>query len=290
VNSELIRVAIALVGSSIASYYDVFNNRNVPTIFSYSLIAIGLLLNVLTADTGFLIGSLGIVALIFIFGYLIYRMGQIGGADVLLFVAIALLLPDAPPSLLQPANLPFRYPTILSIFVLSGILAIFGISLKYIPRVFKDIIKGEKIEVSGIQFFLSLTLAFVYIMFMVIVNSMLPLSTMAIAVLIITIVCSLFLSMFRAHIADRYMIRSVRIGEIDEEDVLALEKIDASIVSEFNLKKVLTKGEIEKLKKIKKMKVFPVYKNMPAFMPYILIALILILIFGNPIAYVFWVG
>ena len=50
------------------------------------------------------------------------------------------------------------------------------------------------------------------------------------------------------------------------------------------------KEEIEKLRKIKKMKVFPVYKNMPAFMPYILIALILLLVFGNPMAYVFWMG
>ena len=287
---ELVRVVIALVGSSIASYYDLFNNRNVPTIFSYSLIAIGLLLNIVTLDTGFLINSLGLVVLILIFGYLVYRMGQIGGADVLLFVALALLLPTAPPSLFKPADVPFNYPTIAFIFVLSGIIAIFGISLKYLPRVFKDITMGEKIEVSGVQFFLSLTLAFIYIMFIVIVNTILQLSAITIAVLILIIICNSFLSMFKVHIADRYMIRPVRVNEIDEEDVLAVEKMDADIVREFNLKKVLTKWEIEKLKKIKKIKEFPVYKDMPAFIPYVLMALILILVFGNPLAYVFWVG
>lgn len=287
---ELIRIAVALIGTSIAAYFDLFKNRNVPTKFSYSLIAVALILNILSLDVGFLVSRLELAGLIFVLGYLIYRMGQIGGADVLLFVALALLLPDSPPSLLKPESLLFEYPIMLSVFLLSGMLAIFGIFLKYMPMVLFDMIRGEKVRVNALQLFLSVAVAFAYVLLINTVNSFFQLSAIAIIAIIFIAASSLLLSIFREHIADKYMIRYVGIKAIDEEDVLALEKLDADIVKRFNLKRVLTEKEIEKLKKIKRIRKFPVYKNMPVFIPYILIALILILIFGNPMGYIFELG
>ncbi len=299
---EVVRLAICLAGCAGATYYDLFNRRNVPSWLTYTLVALGALFALasfnidLIMSNGFtalldMTVSSGILAALFIFaiGYALYRVGQIGGADVLVFVSIALLLPEAPQSIYLTAKPQLGFPFVVSIFVLSGILAVFGIFLRYIPLTLYNMLKGE-VSVNPSQVLLAAATLTFYAAFLYYLNSLVELPQTQLAVFGAVIVCATSLFAFKDYISDKYMIRMVVVGEIDEEDILAVEKMDPKLVSEYKLDRLLTPKEIEKLKKIGRKKKFPVYKEMPVFMPYVLIALLAALLFGDPLAYLFPLG
>lgn len=273
-----------------ATYYDLFNRRNVPSWLTYSLVILGALFTLASFNVN-VIASNGLVALvIFVFGYILYRIGQIGGADVLIFVSIALLLPEAPQSILLQAQSPLNLPFVVSVFVLSGMLAVFGIFLQYIPATIYDMIRGEEVSINLSQVLLAAATLLFYGAFIYYLNGIVELPQTEIAVFAAVVICATSLFAFKDHISDKYMIRMVGVDEIDEEDILAIEKMDPGVVGKYKLDRLLTLKEIEKLKKIGRKKKFPVYKEMPVFMPYVLIALIAALLFGNPLAYLYPMG
>ncbi|NYZ76486.1 prepilin peptidase [Candidatus Micrarchaeota archaeon] len=283
----LLRFAICFVGCAAATYYDLFNRRNVPSWVTYSLVAIGALFTLASLNANVIVSS-GVVALvIFVFGYILYRTGQIGGADVLVFISIALLLPEAPQSMLLQAKSQLDLPFVVSVFVLSGVLAIFGIFLNYIPLIILDFLRGEKVRIDAAQVALAAFTLVFYAAFLYYMNGMVELPQTQLAIFAAVIVCATSLFALKDHISEKYMIRMVGVNEIDEEDVLAIEKMDPKLVSEHKLDRLLTLGEIEKLKTLGKGKKFPVYKEMPVFMPYVLLALAAALLFGDPLAYLY---
>jgi Flp pilus assembly protein protease CpaA len=286
----VLRFVICFIGCAGATYYDLFNKRNVPSWLTYSLVALGALFTLASLNVN-VIASNGLVALvIFVFGYILYRAGQIGGADVLVFVSIALLLPEAPQSILLQVQSPLGLPFVVSIFVLSGILAVFGIFLQYIPATIYDMVKGEEVSINPSQVLLAVATLLFYGAFLYYLNGIVELPQIEIVVFAAAVVCATSLFAFKDHISDKYMIRMVGVDEIDEEDILAIEKMDPRVVSKYKLDRLLSLKEIEKLKKMGKKKKFPVYKEMPVFMPYVLIALAAALLFGNPLAYLYPMG
>ncbi|MFH1448141.1 MAG: hypothetical protein ABIG39_04720 [Candidatus Micrarchaeota archaeon] len=52
------------------------------------------------------------------------------------------------------------------------------------------------------------------------------------------------------------------------------------IFKKYDLKKLLTDKELKRLKDVP-IKEFPIYKNMPCFMPYILLSIIITLVTGD---------
>jgi hypothetical protein len=182
------------------------------------------------------------------------------------------------------------FPFVVSVFVLSGILAVFGIFLQYIPPILCDILRGEKVTINASQVLLAAATLLFYSAFLYYMNGIVGIPEAQLVVFGAVVVCATVLFAFRDHISEKYMIRMVGIDEIDEEDILAVEKMDPKLVKEYKLDRLLTPKEIEKLKKIGKRKKFPVYKEMPVFMPYVLIALAAALLFGNPLAYLYPMG
>ncbi|MCX6777656.1 MAG: hypothetical protein NT157_02115, partial [Candidatus Micrarchaeota archaeon] len=87
------------------------------------------------------------------------------------------------------------------------------------------------------------------------------------------------------YITDRFIIEKLPLSRIEEEDVLAIEKMNPKLVAKYKLKKLLTARELARMKKAKiPLKKYPVYANMPVFLPYILASLLLTLLFGDPLA------
>jgi len=284
---EMLRFAICFVGCTAATYYDLFNRRNVPTWLSYSLVALGIIFTLATLNTSDIIFAFAVALAIFAFGYLLYRAGQIGGADVLMFISIALLLPNAPKPLLTDVEPQLSFPFVVSIFVLSGMLGVFGIFVKYVPVTLYEIIRGEKIEINRTHALLSIAMMILYLVFLYFLNSIVEMPQVQLAVFAAVVICATSVFSLKEHIAEKHMIRMVSVEDIDEEDVLAIEKMDQKLVSKYKLDKLLTASEIEKLKKMGKRKKFPVYKEMPVFMPYVLIALLLSALFGDPLVYLY---
>jgi Flp pilus assembly protein protease CpaA len=283
----MLRFAICFVGCAGATYYDIFNKRNVPSWLTYSLVAIGALFTLASFNMNVIVSSGAVAFVIFVFGYILYRTGQIGGADVLVFISIALLLPEAPTSIFLHANSQLGLPFVVSIFVLSGVLAVFGIFLKYIPLTIRDVLMGEKLKIDLSQFALAIFTLVFYSVFVYYMNGIIELPQTQLVVFAAVIVSATSVFALKDHISEKYMIRMVGVDEIDEEDVLAVEKMDPKLVKGYKLDRLLTLKEIEKLKKMGKKKKFPVYKEMPTFMPYVLIALAAALLFGDPLAYLY---
>jgi len=285
-----LRFAMCLVGCAAATYYDLFNRRNVPTYLTYGMVGLGVLFTLASFNTSGIMQNFGVAIAIFIVGYLLYRAGQIGGADVLVFVAIALLLPESPQPLLTSLESPFNFPFVISIFLLSGVLGVFGIFLKYVPRTLYDAFRGEQVKLNLSQVLQSMLLLIVYLIFLYYISGIVPLPQAQLFVFVGVVICSTMLFSLKDHISDKYLIHMVGVKDIDEEDVLAIEKMDEKVVKKYGLDRLLVPEQIAKLKKMGKGKKFPVYTDMPVFMPYVLIALVASLLFGDPLMYFYPIG
>lgn len=281
----MIRLGVALAGCAIATYYDLFNNRNVPNLLTYSMVILGVLFNVIDFSFENATMAFGPAILFFVFGYYFYINGQIGGADLLIFVAIALLLPQQPPSLIEYEITPiFTLPYVLSIFLISGILFSLYILATMLPKVIIGVLQG-KAKLDKQRAALSLIIIIMYSFFLWHMKDLIPAAYVVIVAMII--VSAFFVYLFREFILDEYIIETVPLKEIEEEDVLAIERMDDKIVKKYELKKLLTASELERMSKLP-IKKYPIYKNMPCFMPYILAAIIVTLITGD--IFIFMVG
>ena len=115
---ELIRVVVAFVGTAIGAYYDIFNKKNIPDKFLYAFLAVAFVVNLVFYEESLFLFSVGVAIFFSAIGYLFYRLGQLGGADVFIIAAIMLLLPIHPSFIEMSFNLPF----IFSVFIFSGVL------------------------------------------------------------------------------------------------------------------------------------------------------------------------
>jgi len=277
---EIARLGVALAGTLAATYYDLTQNRTVPDWLTFGLVGIGMICAIITFDAASAVSVFVPVVFVIGIGYPLYRMGQIGGADVLLYAAIALLVPYAPKGLLveaQPSYL-MQLPFILSIFLASGVL--FGIVTfaRYAPAALEALANGKvKLTKEQAAYSLVMLAAGAAVSAFGIQGSM-PVAF--VAAVVFSVVISVFFYVFKDFVARKFLVREVAIAQIDEEDVLAVEEMRPALVKKFGLQRLLTANEIAKLKKTG-LKKFPVYKNLPAFTPYVLIALVLSVLFGD---------
>jgi preflagellin peptidase FlaK len=280
---EALRIASLLAFLAISSYFDIFNRKNVPVGIPYAMIALGIILNLATMDFGVIVSSATVALLIVTVGYVIYRTGQIGGADVLIFTGIALLVPSQPAALLplEPASHFFLYPFVFSAFLISGFLALIGLSFQYVPAVSSSLLRGEtKIELKNALLAVLVSGTYIAVVFLLVqAQRIAPVQALFISALALL---AGFLTLFKDKIT-LAMIEWVPLGEIDEEDVIALNLLKPSLVKKLALDPVVTRTEREKLKK-SGLKSFPIFKGMPAFLPYVFFAALLVVVFGDPLA------
>ncbi|MEW6328736.1 MAG: A24 family peptidase [Candidatus Micrarchaeota archaeon] len=281
---ETARVLAALVGVGYAAYLDYTNNRNIPDWLTYSLVAAGVLANLATLNVGVIFGALAVAFVIALIGYPLYRAGELGGADILIFIAIALLLPTQPKPLLAPAQaMQPIYPFVLPLFLVSGVIFTFYMFLLYAPRVFASIALGEMVGINKLRAASALVIILAYSAILWIVNSILPFAPLLLALVFFVVLASAFFAVFKEHIARAYLVEWVPFKKIDEEDVLALEMMSKRTVARYKLHKLLSAPELQKLKKLK-LKKYPIYKNLPALLPHVFVALLLLVLFGDPLS------
>ena len=293
---ELARIAVAVAGTAIATYYDITHNRNVPDWLSFGMLGLGVLAAVAgLAMTGFanwqdVAGAVVMPAAVVLgLGYLLYRAGQIGGADVIIFAAIALLMPAAPKGVLAGAGASglqavqiVQIPFVFSLFLVSGIL--FGVVTfgRYLVPCMHAAV-GGKVRLGREQTLYLVLLTFTGAVFMWFARAN-ALPAQFILIFLAAMVFSAFFFVFKSFIARQFLIRVVGVKGMDEEDVLAIEEMEPALVRKYGLKKLLTRAEIARLSRLP-IKKFPVYKNMPAFLPYVFAALALSLLFGDVLAF-----
>ncbi len=296
-NFELLRIAIALLGTSIAAYQD-WKTSYIDDKILYTMIATGLLLNIATFDTNFIAFSIGGALLIAIAGYFTYKQGQFGGGDVLLFAALQLLLPLAPLETTSAINITTLlnnsifttaaslFPFFVSIFATASLLALIASSCGYAYQLHLKKIqwRPDKIVTFAI---IALTVTF-----LVWFNSVRQLTIGQTSLFILMAASAVFSTAMKKQVMKEIIVKKIKISEVEDEDILATEEMDKKIIEKYGVERVLTRENVEKLKKVQRetgMNLFPVYKNLPRFGPYVLAGLILNLLLLNFLAFVLFI-
>jgi preflagellin peptidase FlaK len=148
ISIPLIAIIIAIAVCIYASYSDL-RWGIIPNKLTFPLIGVGIILNgiyyITTGNLLLLLGTLIITLLVFLFGYLFWKMGAWAGGDVKLFTALAALIPFYPTLLnyqLFNITLPITasYPFPLTL-IINSILSMLPFLLIYVLFI---VIKNKK--------------------------------------------------------------------------------------------------------------------------------------------------
>ena len=273
-------VAVAFTGA--AAYYDIFNKKWVPDALLWCFLGAALLLNIIFFDQALFVSALAVAIIVAAITYLLYRMGQLGGADVLVMASIALAIPYLPKPLLAAAQ-PVPYPFFLSILAPTGIAFILHMLCRFLPYISRKLAKGEvkftAEKVAGPVIVFAALVAFGFM------APSLPVSLPPAYFAVISFLGAalIFFSLFMPEIKAS-MVEKLPVSRLQCEDVLALEQMPL-LAKKLSLAPVISEKTIAALKKAK-VKSVPVYTGMPFFLPYLFFGLLFTLLFGDLIYYV----
>ncbi|MEM3075472.1 MAG: hypothetical protein QW590_01460 [Candidatus Bilamarchaeaceae archaeon] len=270
VPGELVRLIVALAGVAIATYYDVFNRKNIPDKFLYGFLAVAVLLNLVFFDADLLIFTMCVALFFAVVGYVFYRAGQIGGADVITMVCIVLLVPFVP----SFASMPFRVPFIIPVIIFGGLLFAVYATAKFGLKILSE--GGNPRVVYGLLIIPYLIFAYVY--------ATSPLfSPTYFGIITVLLLATIFFMMYKDDI-NGMLAEELPVEQLEPEDVVAFELMDAELVKKLDLKRVLTEAEIEKLKQANIASIW-IYTNLPPFLPFLLMGMLLAMFFSNALLF-----
>jgi Flp pilus assembly protein protease CpaA len=272
-----IRIIAAAAFTGAAAYYDAFNKKWVPDSLLWCFLGTSILLNIIFFEPALFIQAALTAMVVASLTYALYRMGQLGGADVFVMASIALAVPYLPhPLLAPPQSIP--YPFFLSVLAPTGIAFIAHMLIRFIPQMSKQVSHG-KVKFTIQKLAGPAIVLFTLLVFGTAVSSLpvaFPPSYFATISFLggALIFFSLFMPEIKASMASK-----VPVARLQCEDVLALEQMP-SLSKRLSLQPVIGKGTIAALKRAK-IKSVIVYTGMPFFLPYLFIGLVFTLLFGD---------
>lgn len=270
---ETVRIFLAVLGMAVASYYDLFNNRNVPELLLYGFLALAFIFNVVFFDYDVFVYAVVLAFILLVGGFALYRLGQIGGADVIMVAALVLLLPINPSYL----EVPFNYPFIFSVLIFGGTaFAVYSIFF------FAGIIARKKTKAKPNYLYLLLLLVYGLFVYLFINAPFFSIAYFAIASVLL--LSSIIFLVYRDTIMEATM-EQVFVKDLEPEDVIVKERMDLHM-KKMGMGPVLNQRDIDALKKSGTKHVW-VYANLPPFLPFLFIGLIVALFFGNQLFLVF---
>ncbi len=277
-NFELLRIALALIGTGAAAWQDAHTSF-IDDNLLYGMVIAGALLNLATLDFEFIHSVFLGFAFIMLLGYIAFRAGQFGAGDVYLLAGLHLLLPLPvllAPEIAVPAYL-LIFPPVVSIFIFASLAATAGSALLYAFKLSKNApsvltsLKARTLLVGMAAALAGLSLGF-------------GLTALQSLILFSLGASSAFLFLFRDEIMRFVIVKKVPLSKVEDEDVLDLSKLPKATVKKFNIGKVATKENLARIRKAGLKQVF-VHSNLPRFGPYLLLGLAATLLFGDFVAY-----
>lgn len=284
----LVRAASVVAIGAAYMLFDLLNNRNVPEIFAYATLAYGALLTVLYLQAGTIAVSAGIALIVLGLGYIVYRIGQIGAADVIEFAAISLMLPLQ--GIPIAGTLPqFGLPFIISVLICTGIAALVIVPIYYLPRARRLLKKPLSSYIDNKGMFKVTLLTAVYAIFMAFLGLELGTGAAGLSIIALLLIGSTLVMLFERPITNA-MVEMVPASRFEEGDIIAFSLMKRSDIAAVKRRvkgfdRLVTGKLIEQLKAKRISYKFPVYKNaMPLALP-IFIGITVSLLFGNIILY-----
>lgn len=261
-----IRVFIVLVACAIAAYTD-HKTGYIFDWLTFPLMGIGLLLNVFSFYWLDVLSILLIALVIYIFGYMAYYYGKIGGGDIKLFLGIHLVLPYLNGQVF-----------ILWVIMASSLLSVLFVSVSYIFKLYnkikitKDLLLERKWKILFSLFFL---IFFSFLCYYVVKQDSFP---WFVYLTIPAIFFGSVVLIFEKEVKEHIYLRRKPVLKLEEGDVLALEFCNKDFLKETGLEKraIIEKEDIVLLKELK-YKSVPIYDYLPRFGIYILLGAALVL-------------
>jgi Flp pilus assembly protein protease CpaA len=274
---EPLRIAVALVGTAVCAYYDLFNNKNIPERVLQVFLAAAVLVALIAYDPVATPYGLATGAILFIANYLLYKMGYLGGADVPILTAIAVLLPAQPAMfLLDKAANWLSFPFIIQVLTAAFITFMLHLLVKTVPHAVKLLGKSGSIQWS--QWFGAFAILVSYAFLSVMMASMPILSGSYVLFLALLAGVSVYFVLFKQAINDS-MIEWKAPKQVEVEDIIEPAKMDSSDVQKYSIGRLVDEAQLKRLQHVKGK--IPVYSGLLPFVPHILIGLVLSLLFGN---------
>ncbi|MFH1785488.1 MAG: prepilin peptidase [Candidatus Micrarchaeota archaeon] len=263
---ELVRLVIAFLGVLVATYYDLFNKKNIPDLFLYSFLLIAFLINLLFYEETLFIFSLAIAVVVSGIGYIFYRVGQLGGADVFILAGIMLLLPIHP----SFSEMTFNIPFVFSIIIFSGVVFALYMMVYFGFKLLNTEAKPN---------LLYLLMLVPYGLFAYVYLGSFLFSPLYFAFITISMFAITLFMMFKESV-NKLLAEELPLSQLEPEDVLALELMNKDLVEKHKLTRLVTENEIARLKKAKLTEVW-VYTKLPPFVPFILVGMVMSLFFAK---------
>ncbi len=280
---DIIRILVALGGTAIGTYYDIFNKKNVPDRFLYAFLAVALLINIF--DYTQFVARLPMAILIVSFLYIMYRIGQLGGADVFILAAIYSALPTIASPLLAQPQIPdyFGLPSIFPILSISVFIFSIAIISKNLPSAIEKTLKGKvKFTLPQIAQSILLLAAYSFTIYLFLQG---PIKISLLNTIFVTFVMFLviFFVLYKDFVTQQ-MIKWKAARAVETEDVIALEALDSKFVAKYKLNRLVTEKQLKIMLRLGRK--WPVL-DLPMFLPYVFMALVVYLLIGDPLLYYF---
>ena len=265
--------------------FDLFNRRNIPSVFAYASVAYGFVLTLLYLNFALIAVSIAIAAAVMGVGYLVYRAGMLGAGDVFEFAALSLVLPFQALPLI--ASTPqFGLPFIISLFIDSGIAALIIVPLYYIPKTAGKGWKGLKRIDKGASR-KAMLVGSVYIIFIGFLALVAGAGVGEIILIAIIAFGSVSVIVFEKSIT-MMMVDYVTYAGFEEGDIMAWNLMKQSQVRSLRRKvrgfdRLITKALIAAMKKGAPREKVPVYKRAIPLAAPIFVGVVAAILFGNAI-------
>lgn len=247
----MLLVAIALGFLIAASYCDIFKKSEIPDEISVTFVAVALLVRVAWAlwtwDSWFFLEGLSAGAILFAFGYVLYRLRQWGGADLILIAGIGVTLGWAIPQdltrifspLLPSGFLPAWSSFLLNMMIVGSIYGVgwivaLGIASQKLRRAF---IEGVMEGWIGIIVCTALLSILAYVLELPIVRSGIIGAVMWL------------LYIFAQRVEASLFVRSISVRKLRLEDWLVEDiKVNGKVIASAS-NPGITEKEFERIKK-----------------------------------------
>jgi Flp pilus assembly protein protease CpaA len=266
---EIVLLTIALLGTLVASYYDL-RTTEIPDWLPIVMIIAGITINftnyLLTKNPEYILLSVFNGIIFTLIGFSMYFAGQWGAGDAFLLVAVGFLIPK---NFLISSDFPFVFTYLTNLFFLGSIYMILY-SLFYAVKN-KKIIKEFLMQLRRFSFsililfilFILASLIFYYFLFHDL-NIRVPILVSSISTFLIII-------FIFSKVVEKSFIRKIPVSKLKVGDVLLENKRWEGI----------TKEEIERIKKSGRKYVY--IKSGICFAPSFFIALLFTMLFGNSV-------
>lgn len=265
--------------------FDVLNRREVPNAFAYSTLILGFAIILISGDWHLILQSYLIAFAILGLGYFIYKAGQLGLGDVFEFAALTLILAPIVAPLIPYAVAGPALPSVISLFLDTGIAAVVVIPIFYVllavkrqgRRVTEGIGRGEAIRAVG--------LVASYLVVALLLAEISYARTFLLAVLLPVVLGSVLLILFQGPITET-MVDRVGVSGFEEDDIIAFNLMSEARIASTKRRvrsfdRLVTREMISEMRRKRVRDRFPVYKRAVPFAVPIFLGTLITIVAGN---------